>query len=67
MIDGETVLVGSMNLDPRSRQLNSEVALRIDSSQLGGQLTALFDEATTLQEAFRVGLDEPGRPGSALH
>ena len=67
VIDGETVFVGSMNLDPRSRSLNSEVALRIASPELGGHLTRLFDEATTLQEAFRPGLDEPGNAQSPLH
>jgi len=67
VVDGKTVFVGSMNLDPRSRSLNSEVALQIDSPELGRQLTGLFDEATTLEEAFRVGLDEPGNPQSSLH
>jgi putative cardiolipin synthase len=55
-----------MNLDPRSRALNSEVALRIDSPALGVQMTGLFDEATTLEEAFRVSLEAPGDAGAAL-
>jgi putative cardiolipin synthase len=67
VVDGESVFVGSMNLDPRSRTLNSEVALRIDSEELGMQLRALFDEATTLEESFRVELDEPGDAAASLH
>jgi putative cardiolipin synthase len=67
VVDGEAVFIGSMNLDPRSRHLNSEVALRIDSRELGRQMTTLFEEATTLEQAFRVALDEPGDPDAPLH
>jgi putative cardiolipin synthase len=67
VVDGEAVFIGSMNLDPRSKNLNTEVALRIDSPELGRQLTVLFDEATTLDQAFRVKLDEPGNASATLH
>ena len=67
VVDGETVFIGSMNLDPRSRKLNTEVALRIESQELGRQLTALFDEATTLDQVLRVELDEPGNASASLH
>ena len=67
VVDGELVFIGSMNLDPRSRHLNSELALRIDSRTLGRQMTTLFDDATTLDQAYRVGLDEPGDAKAALH
>lgn len=66
-VDGEVVFIGSMNLDPRSKHLNSEVALRIDSVELGRQLAALFDEATTPDQAFRVSLAEPGNATAPLH
>jgi putative cardiolipin synthase len=66
-VDGKVVFIGSMNLDPRSKHLNSEVALRIDSVDLGSHLAALFDEATTPDQAFRVSLDEPGNTKSPLH
>ena len=67
VVDGEAVFIGSMNLDPRSGKLNTEVALRIESQELGRQLTALFGEATTLDQVFEVKLDEPGNTGSSLH
>lgn len=67
VIDGEAVFIGSMNLDPRSARLNTEVALRIDSQELGQQLVALFNEATMLDKAFRVGLDESGNVNAPLH
>ena len=67
VVDGDAVFIGSMNLDPRSARLNTEVALRIDSQELGRQLVALFDEATMLDQAFRVGLDEAGNVNAPLH
>lgn len=66
IVDGQFVLIGSMNLDPRSRLLNTEVALQIESAQLGQQLGSLFDEATALEQAFRVELAEPGNPAAQL-
>jgi putative cardiolipin synthase len=66
VVDRKSVLVGSMNLDPRSRLSNSEVAVAIDSAVLGGQLGKLFDEATSLDQAFRVELTEPGNENAPL-
>jgi putative cardiolipin synthase len=66
MVDGEFVLVGSMNVDPRSRASNTEVALMIESAILGGQLGALFEKATSPEQAFHVELTEPGNGNSAL-
>jgi cardiolipin synthase C len=45
MVDGKFVLIGSMNLDPRSRMSNTEIAVLIDSNELGLELGASLDEA----------------------
>ena len=66
VVDRESVLVGSMNLDPRSRLSNTEVALSIQSAALGKQLGTLFDRATSPDQAFRVELTEPGNADSPL-
>lgn len=66
-VDGEAVFIGSMNLDPRSKHLNSELALHIDSGEFGQQMTALFEEATGPERAFNVGFDEPGSANASLH
>jgi len=66
MVDRKSVLVGSMNLDPRSRLSNTEVAVLIDSASLGGQLGALFEKATSPDQAFHVELTEPGNENSPL-
>ena len=54
VVDRERVIVGSMNLDPRSRLLNTEVALLMESPELGARLGTLFEEAVQPAHAFNV-------------
>ncbi len=65
-VDRKVVIVGSMNLDPRSRLSNTEIAVTIESPELGEQLAAMFQEATALDQAYDVRLSEPGNPNSPL-
>jgi putative cardiolipin synthase len=44
VIDGETVFLGSYNVDPRSALLNTELGLVIESRALAGRVEAMFDE-----------------------
>jgi cardiolipin synthase C len=57
IIDARTLFVGSMNLDPRSVELNSEQGLLVSDPVLAGQLTALFDKMTRPEHAWAVGWD----------
>jgi cardiolipin synthase C len=66
LVDRQHAVIGSMNLDPRSRLSNTEIAVTIDSAELGAQLGALFDEATAPGQAYRVALSEPGNAESDL-
>jgi putative cardiolipin synthase len=66
IVDRSTLIVGSMNLDPRSRMLNTEVAVRIENPVMGEELSALFDEAVSPDQSYRVELTEPGNASSAL-
>jgi len=66
VVDRKIVLIGSMNLDPRSRLSNTEVALLAESTVLGEQFVALFEEATSPDQAFRVELTEPGNENAPL-
>jgi putative cardiolipin synthase len=59
VVDRHHLMVGSMNLDPRSRHINTEVAVFIDSPTLGMNLGALFDEGVQPARAFRVLLSPP--------
>ena len=65
-VDRRSVVVGSMNLDPRSRLSNTEVAVFIESAQIGSQLGAMFQEATAPDQAYRVELSEPGNAAAPL-
>jgi cardiolipin synthase C len=58
VVDRASVLIGSMNLDPRSRLLNTEVAVLAESAVLGEQLGVLFDDAVSPDQAFRVALED---------
>jgi putative cardiolipin synthase len=66
VIDRHWVLMGSMNLDPRSRRLNTEVALQTDSAAVGGQLATLFDESITPDQVWQAVLVQPGDARSAV-
>lgn len=57
VIDGQTALVGSMNMDPRSSRLNTELGLATRSPVIARQLDELFDEITH-GSTWRVSLGE---------
>jgi putative cardiolipin synthase len=59
VIDRETLVIGSMNLDPRSAHLNTELALVIHSAPLAQQVAHLFDQATSPAVSYRVTLATP--------
>jgi len=59
VIDRSTLVIGSMNLDPRSAHLNTELALFIHSPPLASQVAQLFDQATTLTASYRLRLATP--------
>ncbi|KVE38433.1 phospholipase D family protein [Burkholderia sp. TSV86] len=64
VIDRKVLVIGSMNLDPRSARLNTELALVIHSPPLAGQVADLFDAATNPAVSYRVTL-APDTPGTA--
>ena len=58
-IDRRTVLLGSMNLDPRSAWTNTELGVRIDSAELAEQMDGLQTLVAT-RGAYRVTLAADG-------
>jgi putative cardiolipin synthase len=60
VIDRERVFVGSMNLDPRSAAINTEMGVVIDSAGLAAQLAAAMERDMAAANAWRVTLDEEG-------
>lgn len=59
-IDGQRAFVGSLNFDPRSVLLNTEMGLLIESPVLAERIHSAFDEAVPWH-AYRVQLGSDGR------
>lgn len=56
VIDRQILVIGSLNLDPRSAHLNTELALVIHSPVLAQQAAAIFARVTQPDESYRVAL-----------
>src|SRR5690606_31187714 len=46
VVDGRRVFIGSMNFDPRSRHLNTELGVVVDSPALGAAIEGYFERAS---------------------
>ena len=60
VIDQQVVFIGSMNFDPRSATINTELGSIIDSKPLARELSRVID-LDRLQSAWRVRLAASGR------
>ena len=60
VLDRERVFVGSMNLDPRSAGINSEMGVVVESPGLGRVAASALDEALSPENSWRVELDPDG-------
>jgi putative cardiolipin synthase len=65
IVDRRRVFVGSMNLDPRSRKLNTEMGVIVDCPGLAEALQKYFDAATAPENAYHLVLMRPeGKPNA---
>jgi putative cardiolipin synthase len=60
VFDQTSVFIGSMNLDSRSKRLNTEIGLIIDSSDLAQQTARRFAALTSPDNAYEVSLRKSG-------
>jgi putative cardiolipin synthase len=60
VVDRETVYVGSLNLDPRSIQLNTEMGMVVTSPGLAEEVAAIAERDMAPTNSWRVLLDENG-------
>lgn len=60
LIDRRYLFVGSLNLDPRSIEINAEMGLLIDSEELVDGITSRVDERLA-SVAYRVVVNEKGK------
>ncbi|MEO5625268.1 MAG: phospholipase D family protein [Dokdonella sp.] len=57
VIDHHQVFIGSMNFDPRSRDLNTEMGVIVDSPALATAIERFFASAAAPENSFHVMLD----------
>jgi putative cardiolipin synthase len=60
VVDRKRVFVGSMNLDPRSEELNSEMGVLVESEALAAQIAGIMQRDMQPENAWRVSLDSRG-------
>jgi len=61
VIDGSISVIGSYNMDPRSRVWNSEISLVVHDETIGGQMREIMETAMRPENAYRVVLNEQGK------
>jgi putative cardiolipin synthase len=59
-IDRQRVFIGSMNLDPRSAEINSEMGVIVDSPGLAEELARAMERDMAKDNAWRLTLDASG-------
>jgi len=60
VIDRKRVWIGSLNLDPRSLDINTEMAIVIDSEKLAGEMVDLLKRDMAPENAWHVKFDKDG-------
>ncbi len=57
VIDDDFFVIGSVNMDPRSRQLNTELVSIIKSSELNAHEANVFERMIAPENAYELGLE----------
>jgi cardiolipin synthase C len=57
VVDRRYVVVGSYNLDPRSADINTELALLVDSPKFAEMVAEFFDDGIKPENSYRVTLE----------
>ncbi|MBU6247349.1 MAG: phospholipase D family protein [Xanthomonadaceae bacterium] len=65
VVDSRETFIGSMNMDERSRLLNTEMGIIVDNAPLAKAVERFFDSATAPTRAWRVLLDPSEPPQDA--
>ena len=58
VIDRSLVFIGSMNMDPRSKLLNTEMGVLVESPELAQEVAGFFAEAIDPRSAYHVELEQ---------
>jgi len=65
VFDRKKLYIGSMNFDQRSRSLNTEIGLIIDSPELAQQTAVRFESIVAPANSYRLALQADGVGGSS--
>jgi len=57
VIDDKYFVIGSRNMDPRSRNLNTEIVSIIESKELNAYEKVVFDDMSSLENAYTLELE----------
>jgi putative cardiolipin synthase len=60
VVDRKRVFIGSMNLDPRSYQINSEMGIIVESTDLAEKLAGITERCMFPENSWRVEIDPEG-------
>ena len=60
VVDRKRVFIGSMNLDPRSYQINSEMGIVIESPDLSKKLAGIMERGISPENSWRIEIDPEG-------
>lgn len=58
IFDRQYVFIGSANIDPRSKALNTEIGIMVDSKELAQQTASLFHKAASLKNSYQLLMDD---------
>ena len=54
VIDNRETIIGSFNLDPRSYNLNTEIAIAIDSPEISQQIRTMFEKSIAPETSYKI-------------
>ncbi len=66
VVDNRYVFIGSMNMDQRSKLLNTEMGMVVDSPALAKAVSDYFNLVTLPANAYRLGLEKPDGSGQLV-
>lgn len=61
VVDRKLVYIGSLNLDPRSIKLNTEMGMIVSSPEFAAEVASIAERDMSSANSWRVGLDEDGK------
>ncbi len=60
VVDQQYVFIGSANIDPRSKSLNTEIGIMVNSKELAQQTKRLFSRTTTAANSHKLSITQTG-------